>query len=240
MRIDKNSWLAKQPIAHRGLWSESIPENSLPAYKKAAEKNYPVEIDVYLTKDNVIVSFHDDTLSRMTGQDGHVWDYTYDELQAFRLNGSEHTIPRLSEILALCENRSPLLIEIKDQPNGKFLVEKLVSALKKYEGEFAVQSFNPLYIAKIRKLAPEFIRGVLATTEVGMLKSAIKRHIVKNMSLNFLAKPDFVSYNYKGYPLPDRKVKNKVCLAWTVTSYEIWDKIKPYVDNIIFEGFSLD
>lgn len=85
MRIDKNSWLAKQPIAHRGLWSESIPENSLPAYKKAAEKNYPVEIDVYLTKDNVIVSFHDDTLSRMTGQDGHVWDYTYDELQAFRL-----------------------------------------------------------------------------------------------------------------------------------------------------------
>lgn len=24
------------------------------------------------------------------------------------------------------------------------------------------------------------------------------------------------------------------------TSYEIWDKIKPYVDNIIFEGFSLD
>ncbi len=219
MRIDKNSWLAKQPIAHRGLWSESIPENSLPAYKKAAEKNYPVEIDVYLTKDNVIVSFHDDTLSRMTGQDGHVWDYTYDELQAFRLNGSEHTIPRLSEILALCENRSPLLIEIKDQPNGKFLVEKLVSALKKYEGEFAVQSFNPLYIAKIRKLAPEFIRGVLATTEVSMLKS---------------------SYDYKGYPLPDRKVKNKVCLAWTVTSYEIWDKIKPYVDNIIFEGFSLD
>lgn len=103
-----------------------------------------------------------------------------------------------------------------------------------------MQSFNPLYIAKIRKLAPEFIRGVLATTEVSMLKSAIKRHIVKNMSLNFLAKPDFVSYDYKGYPLPDRKVKNKVCLAWTVTSYEIWDKIKPYVDNIIFEGFSLD
>ena len=36
------------------------------------------------------------------------------------------------------------------------------------------------------------------------------------------------------------RVHKKACLAWTVTSYEIWDKIKPYVDNIIFEGFSLD
>ena len=240
MRIDKNSWLIKQPIAHRGLWGENIPENSIAAYEKAAQNGYPVEIDLYLTKDGEIVSFHDDTLKRMTGKDGYIWNYTYEELRKLRLADSQYSIPRLFEVFKVCEGKSPLLIEIKDQPNGKLLVKKLISALRKYKGDFAVQSFNPLYIAQIKRLAPEIIRGILATNEVGSLKSAIKRHIVKNMSLNFLAKPDFVSYDYKGYPLPDRKVKNKVCLAWTVTSYEIWDKIKPYVDNIIFEGFSID
>ncbi len=240
MRIDKNSWLIKQPIAHRGLWGGNVPENSIAAYEQAAAKNYPVEIDLYLTKDEEIVSFHDDTLKRMTGENGYIWDKTLDELKKLRLAESEYTIPTLSEVFAVCEGKSPLLIEIKDQPNGKLLVKKLVAALKKYKGEFAVQSFNPLYIAKIKRLAPKFIRGVLATNETNSLKSALKRHIVKNMSLNFLANPDFVSYDYKGYPLPDSKVKNKICLAWTVTSYEIWDKIKPFVDNIIFEGFSLD
>ena len=86
----------------------------------------------------------------------------------------------------------------------------------------------------------EFIRGILATTDVGVIQSALKRRVVKKMSLNYLIKPDFISYDYNGYPLPERKVRKKACLAWTVTSYEIWDKIKPYVDNIIFEGFSID
>ncbi|PWM71685.1 MAG: glycerophosphodiester phosphodiesterase [Bacillota bacterium] len=240
MRIQKDHWLVRNPIAHRGLWGENIPENSLLAYEKAAQKRYPVEIDVYLTKDGRIVSFHDDKLARMTGAEGLIYEKTYEELKELRLNGSEYTIPLLEEIFSVCEGKSPLLIEIKDQPRGKELTRMLVGILKKYNGEFAVQSFNPLYIREVKKLAPEFIRGILATTDVGVIQSALKRRVVKKMSLNYLIKPDFISYDYNGYPLPERKVRKKACLAWTVTSYEIWDKIKPYVDNIIFEGFSID
>lgn len=240
MRISKNHWLVTKPVAHRGLWGGSVPENSLLAYEKAAEKGYPVEIDVYLTADGRIVSFHDATLERMTGEKGFIWDKTFSELRELRLNGSEYTVPTLEEVFSVCEGKSPLLIEIKDQPSGKELTALLVGKLKNYRGEFALQSFNPLYIAKVKKLAPQFIRGVLATQDVSSLKNAFKRHIVKNMSLNFLAKPDFISYDYRGYPLPDGKVRKKACLAWTVTSYEVWDKIKPYVDNIIFEGITID
>ena len=57
------------------------------------------------------------------------------------------------------------------------------------------------------------------------------------MPFNFLIKPDFISYKYTALPLKKRKIKNKKVLAWTVTSQEIFDQIKPYTDNIIFENF---
>ena len=55
----KTSWLACRPIAHRGLHDEKYPENSLPAFIAAAENNYPIELDVQLSADDVIVVFHD-------------------------------------------------------------------------------------------------------------------------------------------------------------------------------------
>lgn len=237
MRIKNDSWIINMPIAHRGLWGDDVPENSLLAYQKAAEKQIPIEIDIYLTKDNKIVSFHDKTLKRMTGAEGNVFDYTYDELKKLKLNGSEYTIPIFTEVLSICENKSPILIEIKDQPN-KNIVEEMIKILKEYKGEFAIQSFNPLYIRKVKKLAPEYIRGILATQKKST-KNSLKNFILKHMPLNFIIKPDFISYNKNGYPLPKRKTKNKRLLAWTILSTEEWDKVKPYVDNIIYEKFEI-
>ena len=53
--------------AHRGLHTEdgTVPENSLPAFRAAAEAGYAVEMDVHLTADDQLVVFHDDTLDRM-------------------------------------------------------------------------------------------------------------------------------------------------------------------------------
>ena len=55
-------------IAHRGIHDNiDIPENTLQAFKKAVKNNISIELDVQLTKDNVLVIFHDDNLKRMTG-----------------------------------------------------------------------------------------------------------------------------------------------------------------------------
>ena len=60
--------LTNMIIAHRGIHNnKDIPENSIPAFKKALEKNLPIELDVHLTKDNVVVVFHDSIIKRMTG-----------------------------------------------------------------------------------------------------------------------------------------------------------------------------
>lgn len=59
--------------AHRGVYSE-YPENTMPAFKAAAEQGYEViELDPAVTKDGVIVFVHDSTINR-TGrrQDGSI------------------------------------------------------------------------------------------------------------------------------------------------------------------------
>lgn len=238
MKIKNDGFLLTKPIAHRGLWGDGVIENSVTAYKKAAEYGYPIEIDLYLSKDGILFSFHDKTLKRMTGEDGYIYDKTAEELKSLRLQDSDEHIPTFDEVLKIAENKVPLLIEIKNQPD-KTVVDKTVERLKRYGGEFAIQSFNPLYINRVKKLAPEFIRGILATADEEELKNEkpLTRLIIKKMLLNFMIKPDFISYDYKGLPLKKRKTKNKAVLCWTVTSQKIYDKVKEYADNIIFENF---
>ncbi len=233
MRINEKSFLLTKPIAHRGLWGNGIAENSLTAYENAAKNGYPIEIDLYLSADGTLFSFHDPSLKRMTGTDGFIYEKTAKEIKELRLIGTDETIPTLDEVLSIAKGRSPLLIEIKGQPN-KRVVDETVKKLKSYDGEFAIQSFNPLYIARVKKLAPHFIRGILATNNVTGLKNRI---IIKNMALNFLIKPDFISYDHVGIPLKRSKTKNKALLCWTITSQKEYERVKPFTDNIIFENF---
>ena len=127
-RIPKNYWLLNRPVAHRGLWGGEIIENSLTAYRNAVEKGYPIEIDLYVTKDGKLVSFHDSTLKRMTGADGYIYEKTLAELKQLQLLGTDERIPTFDEVLEIAENKVPLLIEIKDQPD-KTVVEKTVERL---------------------------------------------------------------------------------------------------------------
>lgn len=69
-------------LAHRGLVTE-YQENTLPAVKAALESPYcnGTEFDVFLTKDNKVVLFHDENLKRVTGVDKNIYDLTWDELK---------------------------------------------------------------------------------------------------------------------------------------------------------------
>ena len=141
-RIANDSWILTKPICHRGLWGKDVPENSVKAYQLASEKGYPIEIDLYMTKDGHLVSFHDGTLKRMTGADGFIYEKTLKELKELRLSDSDYTIPTFDEVLEIARGKSPLLIELKDQPDLTY-VDKVIERLKSYDGEFALQSFNP-------------------------------------------------------------------------------------------------
>jgi len=236
MRLKGDSWLLNIPIAHRGLWGGNLIENSIPAYKNAISHGFAIEIDVYSSVDGELFCFHDQNLERMTGAKGKIYEKTAKELKLLSLSDSKEKIPTFDEVLSTVNGKVPLLIELKDQPNGVF-VDKVVNRLKSYKGEFAIQSFNPLYIKRVKKLAPKFICGVLGTKTHSKHLPLIKRLIVKNLCLNLLIKPDFISYSFEDLPLKKSKTKSLPIIAWTITSAKEYQKVKSFVKNIIFENF---
>ncbi|MCP4156350.1 MAG: glycerophosphodiester phosphodiesterase [bacterium] len=68
-------------LAHRGsrvLW----PENTMLAFQEAVKLGcLYIETDLHVTKDNVIVTFHDDLLQRLTNGSGCINEWSYEDLQ---------------------------------------------------------------------------------------------------------------------------------------------------------------
>ena len=120
-RKEQTKRFAHQLFAHRGLFNPKlgIPENSMPAFSRAIEKGYGIELDVQVTKDNRIVVFHDYSLGRMCGIDIPLETKTYAELQELCLQNTRETIPLLSDVLKLVNGQVPLLVEIKFCARGR-------------------------------------------------------------------------------------------------------------------------
>lgn len=236
-RIDSSHWLFSRPIAHRGLWNEDITENSLTAYKNAVENNVPFEIDVFSSSDGVLYCFHDDNLSRMCGENGLIYNTESAVLNALSINDKGEKIPTLKEVLNLVGGKVPILIEIKNQPDKK-IVERLLAELHGYGGDYAVQSFNPLYLIKLKKLAPFILRGILTTTEKENLQnlSIIKKFVIKHTPFTRMIKPDFISISFNSKI--KRKYKKYPILNWTVTDKNIAENIIKQGKNVIYEHFS--
>ena len=234
------TWLVETPIAHRGFHDKNNPENSLAAFARAIEKGYAIELDVQLLADETVVVFHDDSLARMTGNDGYIKYLNKEDLKALSLKGTKETIPTLKEVLRFVDGRVPLLIEIKNKYKVGKLEQKVIDLLKSYKGEYAVQSFNPFSLGYFRQHAPQILRGQLA----GYLKnekslSWISKFLLKRMRFNKkVSQPNFIAY--EAAALPNRfvrKYKNLPLLAWAIKSKEEYLKIVKYCDNIIFEKF---
>ena len=80
--------MQKQPLilAHRGLVTK-YQENTLAAIQGAIDDEHcdGTEFDVFLTKDNKVVLFHDENLKRLTGVDRNIYDMTWDDLKTIQV-----------------------------------------------------------------------------------------------------------------------------------------------------------
>lgn len=234
----RRSRLFSRPIAHRGLSDAEAPENSLAAFRKAIEHGFPIELDVRPIDDGTLVTFHDERLARMTDRDGYVCNLSRFDLGDIRLAGTNEKIPTFKEVLEFVGGRTPLLIEIKNEGKVGTPERALLEALSSYEGEFAVQSFNPYSLEFFKKNAPQIPRGQLSSffsKSDGL--GFFKRYMLKHLKLNKLSSPDFISYN--GECLPNKYVSRThlPVLAWTARSNTDLESFMPYCDNVIFEHF---
>ncbi len=229
-RLLSTDWVLSRPIAHRGLWDENAPENSLSAYRNAVEHDYPIEMDIQMSSDGELFCFHDDNMKRMTGMDKDIRTLTAAQIKELRIGNEK--IPTFKEFLETVNGKVPLLIEIKQQINKG--VEKLtIDALKDYKGEYVIQSFDPFVMLKIKKLAPDVIRGQLGSSND---KKGLKWYIVRNLSLNFLVKPDFIHYCVNDLPITKKVTNGLPLICWTIRNEEDLKKAKTYAVNFVFEN----
>ena len=227
--------------AHRGLHDDTIPENSLTAFEKACEEGYGIELDVQLTRDGVVVVFHDSTLTRMCGVEKRIADCTLEELKGYRLLEANETIPTFSEVLSLVAGRVPLLVELKGESTNTTLCAPVRELLSQYEGPYCIESFNPILLNKMRHELPDAYYGLLYTNAIREKKKfTLVNLLVTLMALNFLAKPNFIAYDKHNRTSPLVRFTTRLCrcprFVWTIRGNEEYKEALALGECPIFEA----
>lgn len=234
-------------IAHRGLHNKEkgIPENSLKAFECACRKGLAVELDVRLTKDGRVVVIHDKSLEKMCGVDAEVSDFTYEQLSAFKLLDTDEKIPLLSQVLKLVNGRVPLLIELKGDASFWGPEKRTYHLLKKYKGEFAVQSFNPFSMLWFRIFAPSVKRGQLVSKFKSQSDLQYYFRLICSLPIvwRLISKPDFIVYDLRSVSL-ESAFQAVDCgadfITWTADSPELIETALQFSKSVICENFPDD
>lgn len=231
--------------AHRGLHDNQegdAPENSYHAFELAIQEGYGIELDVQITKDNIPVVFHDQTLSRVCGNDKRICDYTYEELMNFRLFRTQERIPRFQDIMDLIHGQVPVIVEIKMYDDHSRVNEIAMQVLDSYQGAYCMESFNPKSLLWFKKNRPEVLRGQLSANFIRGREpgNKWKYFMWQNLLFNFRTKPDFVAYNCKEKNMLSvvlcRKLYKEKMFAWTIRTKDMYLACKDSFDYYIFDS----
>lgn len=158
-------------LGHRGMPGDQI-ENRVEAFEAALRAGADgVEFDVQLAADGVPVIFHDSSLERTTGRAGRVGDCRSEDL-------ADLGVPLLGPVLERLPAEAVLNIEIKDfRSRDHGLEQAVVDLVRRHgaEGRVLFSSFNPLALARLRRIDPSFYTaqltapGVFAALRLGYL-----------------------------------------------------------------------
>ena len=233
--------------AHRGYHEKPhIPENSMAAFRRALQNYYGVELDVHLMADGNLAVIHDSSLKRTAGADVEIEDLTLADLADYRLEGTDEHIPLLSEVLALFEGKTPLVIELKTaRGNYNELTAAVCAMLDRYQVSYCIESFDPRCLMWLKKNRPEIVRGQLSHAflkpgEDGG-QGLVMRFVLQNLLLNFTTRPDFIAYRMAHR----RALSVQLCrriykvreVNWTIKTKEEMEEAERLGNLVIFEGF---
>ena len=167
----KNNLKLSRIIGHRGLCAYA-PENTLASIQKARELGLLwFEVDVRLTRDDVVMLFHDETLERTSNGKGLFRERSLDEIKQldagswFLPKFSKEVIPTLEEVLEFCGKLKininlELKLEDKSEERLCALVLKEVRKSKlNYSTSFLLSSFSLEILKKLKMLDSEIPLG---------------------------------------------------------------------------------
>lgn len=141
----------------------------MPAFEGAVALGYRyLETDVHVTRDGVLLAFHDESLDRVTDRTGLIRDLPYAEVAAARVDGRE-PIPRFDELLAAWPD-----VRINIDPKHDSAVEPLAEALRRADAlaRVCIGSFSDHRIARLRSLLGPDLCTSLGPKGVARLRAA--------------------------------------------------------------------
>lgn len=146
-------------FGHRGAAGLAF-ENTLRSIQRALDEGVDgIEIDVWKTRDNELVVFHDAYLDRLTGKSGLIADLSSGERQALSLKNGDH-IPTMYEAIQLIEKSSVhLLVEIKDERAFDLALHELRKSLD--VSRFTIGSFYHSGIKQLKEANPEISIAIM-------------------------------------------------------------------------------
>lgn len=246
--------LFPRPVAHRGLHDRAagVIENSASAFAAAIEGNFAIECDLQLTSDGHAVVFHDDKLERLTGETGLVSARSLAEMTAMTLlDSKDGDRPQtLDAFLEQIAGRALLQIELKHQPSleaTRQLARVTADALARYAGPVTVESFDPRLITLIREFGFAGPRGIItydyASEDYPPGITEDERYVLRHLLHWHETQFDFISCAKDALTLPAItfwRALGKPVTAWTIRSQVEAEAARPYIDQIVFEGFNPD
>jgi len=247
--VGRPAWLTAQPVAHRGYHDRDAGriENTIAAAEAAIARGFAIECDVQVTRDDVAVVFHDDTLERLTAATGRVSKMTLAELKSVPLAATATVIPTLEEFLAAVAGRVPLFVELKSDFAGNRRLEQAAApALAAYAGPLAVMSFDPESMVTLRRMLPSVPRGMVAdrfSDDEWSMIPPLRRLALRHLAAAPRVMPSFVAWGVHDLPADAPLLLRHLgvpLLTWTVRTAADRSTARRYADQIIFEGFDPD
>jgi glycerophosphoryl diester phosphodiesterase len=170
-------------IGHRGD-SAHAPENTLSAFRQAAEKGAAaIELDVKLTSDGKVIVLHDQTVDRTTNGTGNVATLSLSAIRDFNVTIKfpgqflHEKIPTLDEVFEEFGDFLYFNIELKNYSTPfDGLVYKVIDLVKKYgiQDHVLFSSFFPWNLHIACSLIPSTPRGLLIKRgKIGFLERKI-------------------------------------------------------------------
>lgn len=196
-------------IAHRGGVVDSVtPENSRESIIKAAKNGYwMVEVDLRRTKDNILITNHDNNFKRYYNVDKKVEDMTWKEISKLKSNNGT-VVQKFEDVLQLCHELGlNIMIDNKLKGFEPIICSQIIDLLDRY---------------KLRESA--LMIGTTASTEffTGKIKlSCTRKQIESNMK-----RTDYNSNNYYYFGNPTKEdaswaKKNNIMIVGVINSWAI-------------------
>ena len=188
-------------LGHRGV-PKLHQENTISGFKRAVEMGLDgVEFDVYLTKDNKCVIFHDENTESLTGIKGNISEMTFDEVSKLRISTSidmgdgniikydrEERIPLLEEVLEEFKDNLLMDIELKayyPKWSERHLGTEVARIVRKTgsENKIISTSFNFFMLYYLEKEYPDLHSGFAYDDDmIGILGKWTR---LKNLDVKF-------------------------------------------------------